>query len=109
MDILRKQLHGKRQVSKGEMAADMVHQIHQDAVCHGPHRLPGSPAGANQQLLVKELVNARDEPVSQVCREDVASSNQQLSAKLGHLLGTVFEEGEHALDHVGSVLGHLGM
>ncbi len=75
---------------------------------HGrPCCLPGGPAGANKQVLIKKLIDARDKPAPQIGGQDVPGGDEQLAAKMSNLLRTVLEEGEHALHHVVGIRVHL--
>ncbi len=69
--------------------------------------LPGGPAGANKEVLVKKLIDARDKPAPQIGGQDVPGGDEQLAAKVSDLLRAVLGEGEHALHHVVGIHVHL--
>ena len=92
MHVLGEELNSQRQMAERQLAPHVVHHIHQDAVRHRSHRVTGGPARSDEDVLVEELVDARDEAHTELCAQDVARRHQQVPPQVGHFVGTVLEE-----------------
>jgi len=78
----------------------MVNQISQSTVSQGTQGLFCSPALANQDFLIKQLVNVRNKSVSKICGQNVSCSNEQFFSEMSNFLWTVPQQTQHSTNHV---------
>ena len=97
-------VNGDGRLGEGQTVLYVIDQVSESVVAQSTQGLPHGVGWANQDAVVEQLVDVRNEIVSQLWREYVFSCHDDLFAKRSHFRRTAFQETH---DPFGQRLGML--